>query len=89
MLSGDYRMMAYSMLQDYSNYGDENRQDRTPDLSLTITMPTPTGFVSLQHDDSRHSAIDLQHLYQLHGMKVKSPSRGLYISNGRKVVISR
>ena len=88
-LSGDYRMMAYSMLQDYSNYGDEKRQDRTPDLTLTITMPTPTGIVSLQRDDHRHSAVDLQHLYDLHGVKAKSPSKGLYISNGRKVVISR
>ena len=31
--------LAYSMLQDYSNYGDENRQDRTADRSLNIELP--------------------------------------------------
>ena len=30
---------AYSMLQDYSNYGDVDRQDRTADRSLSIELP--------------------------------------------------
>ena len=42
--------MANSMLQDYSNYGDTDRQDRTADRTLEVTMPTLTESVTLAAD---------------------------------------
>ena len=42
--------LAYSVLDDYSNYGDVNRQDRTADRNLNITLPTLTESITLAAD---------------------------------------
>ena len=42
--------MANSMLKDLSNYGDTKREDKTPDRTLSISMPTLTFDITLAND---------------------------------------
>lgn len=45
-----YKNMTNSMLQDKSNYGDEEREDQTSDRQLTIAMPKTSVAASVNHE---------------------------------------
>ena len=49
--------MAISMLQDYSNYGDANREDQTNDRTLSITMPINTSSILRRPGDANADGI--------------------------------
>lgn len=38
-------------------------------------------------DIVQHSAADSKHYYTLQGVKVAQPTRGLYILNGKKMIV--
>ena len=73
--------MASSMLEDKSQYGTE-REDVTNDLTLTIELPKPTGIKATNASVKKSTES-----YNLRGVKVSNPSKGIYISNGKKIVV--
>ena len=75
--------MASSMLQDKSQYGTE-RENVTNDLMLSIELPEAT--TGIMNADSHVDVIPSE-CYSIHGIKVARPTKGIYISNGKKVVI--
>ena len=75
--------MASSMLEDKSQYGTE-RENVTNDLMLSIELPEAT--TGIMNADSHVDVIPSEY-YSIHGIKVERPTKGIYISNGKKVVI--
>ena len=55
--SAEFSAMAISMLQDYSNYGDVNREDQTNDRTLSITMPINTSNILHRPGDANADGI--------------------------------
>ena len=89
-LSGESLTMANSMLQDYSNYGDENRQDRTADRTLEITMPKldETTDISTTTNDDGQMRFENGVYYDLQGRQLAHPVKGVFtIYNGKLYMI--
>ncbi len=89
-LSGESLTMANSMLQDYSNYGDENRQDRTADRTLEITMPKldETTDISTTTNDDGQIRFENGVYYDLQGRQLAHPVKGVFtIYNGKLYMI--
>lgn len=75
--------MAYSMLQDKSLYGTE-RENVTNDLTLNITFEDDVTGISTVGEPLNRIPVDY---CNLQGVRITRPSKGLYISNGRKVIV--
>jgi len=75
--------MAYSMMLDKSNYGTD-REDQTNDLTLNISISETTGIVKVVP----HGKGTSSQMYNLQGVKISRPSKGIYICNGKKVVVN-
>ncbi|MBQ9439590.1 MAG: metallophosphoesterase [Paludibacteraceae bacterium] len=89
-LQGEGLTMANSMLQDYSNYGDENRQDRTADRTLEITMPKldETTDISTTTNDDGQLRFENGVYYDLQGRQLAHPVKGVFtIYNGKLYMI--
>ena len=89
-LQGEGLTMAKSMLQDYSNYGDENRQDRTADRTLEITMPKldETTDISTTTNDDGQLRFENGVYYDLQGRQLAHPVKGVFtIYNGKLYMI--
>ena len=71
------------MLTDTSQYGNAAREDWTDDLQLAIEMPDISAASTIK--PIRIENADEEY-YTLEGIRVKSPQKGLYIRNGKKVV---
>ena len=86
-LSGESLTMAKSMLQDYSNFGDEDRQDRTADRTLDITMPTTQGettdIISATVKDNGEMRFEDGVYYDILGRRLAQPTKGAVIYNGK------
>ena len=68
--------MAYSMLQDKSQYGVAERENVTNDLTLRIKLPEiPTAIKTLKNQPATQEPV----FYNLQGMQVAHPTKGLYI----------
>ena len=68
--------MAYSMLQDKSQYGVAERENVTNDLTLRIKLPEiPTAIKTLKTQPSTQQHV----FYNLQGMQIPHPTKGLYI----------
>ena len=87
--------MANSMLQDKSQYGVEGRENVTNDLTLDITLPTTTGMatIAVSGNTNYRSASNNNMLptssavYDLQGRHVNRTTKGIYIVNGKKLII--
>lgn len=75
---------VHSMLTDTSRYGIAGREDRTDDLTLTIDLPkpSPSGITTTMTEKENRV------YYTLEGVRVNTPTKGLYIQNGKLKVIN-
>ena len=51
-------------------------------VALTDSDPNPSGIVTIELSDDDKAVI-----YDLNGRRVEQPSKGIYIKNGKKVVV--
>lgn len=51
-------------------------------ISVTLSLTNTTGIESTSHSSSREGSI-----YSLSGVKVINPSKGIYIQNGKKIIL--
>ena len=79
----DVNNSVRGMLTDTSSYGNAARENQTDDLQLTIEMPEVSSASTIK--STRVENTD-EGYYTLQGIRVKSPQKGLYIRNGKKVV---
>ena len=84
-LTGESLTMAKSMLQDYSNYGDADRQDRTPDrtLDIELTINGATTDISATKSDDGQTRFENGVYYDLLGRQLAHPTNGIVIYNGK------
>jgi len=71
------------MLTDTSSYGNTARENQTNDLQLTIEMPEVSAASTIKSARVENAE---EGYYTLQGIRVKTPQKGLYIRNGKKVV---
>ena len=88
-LSGDILPMAKSMLQDYSNYGDADRQDRTADRTLDIELELngETTDISTTANDEGQTLFETGVYYDVLGRRLAHPTKGAFIYNGKVYII--
>lgn len=79
----DVNSSVRGMLTDTSQYGNAAREDRTDDLQLSIEMPDVSAASTIKPIRTENAD---EEYYTLEGIRVKSPQKGLYIRNGKKVV---
>lgn len=75
--------MAYSMLQDKSQYGVEGRENVTNDLTLRVQLPAISTTIKAASPASADQSPDF---YNLQGQKVARPTKGVFIHNDHLVV---
>jgi len=79
-------IMLNSIMKDISNYGNSERESRVDDLNVTIDLSAihqPTGIKSVKST----VRVDNDAYYTLQGVRVDNPTKGLYIKNGKIVVV--
>lgn len=79
----DINNSVRGMLTDTSSYGNAARENQTNDLQLTVEMPevsSASTIISTRAEDKYEG------YYTLQGIHVKTPQKGLYIRNGKKVI---
>ncbi len=76
--------MAHSMLEDKTNYGDEELESVMDDLNLTISL-NESGWTAIRTIKERQPADE--NYYTLQGVRVEKPlKKGIYIHKGRLTV---
>lgn len=63
---------------------DGQAQAGESNISVTLSLAKPTGIRGLS---SAPSPNDDENYYTLNGQKVSNPSKGLFIKNGKKIVL--
>ncbi len=86
-MAQSFKDMANSMLQDKSQYGVEDRENVTNDLTLELDLPEViivgiNGHLTGSPKNGLNTAY-----YNLAGQRVKTPGKGLYLVNGKKIVV--
>ena len=77
------RNMAYSMLEDKSQYGVPDRENVTNDLTLQLQLPAiSTAIESL----TPRLADQSPDFYNLQGQKVDRPSKGIFVHQDHLIV---
>ena len=79
----DVNNSVRGMLTDTSSYGNTARENQTNDLQLTIEMPEVSAASTIKSARVENTE---EGYYTLQGIRVKTPQKGLYIRNGKKVV---
>ena len=75
--------MAYSMLQDKSQYGVPDRENVTNDLTLRVQLPAISTAIQAP---TPPPAAQAPAFYNLQGLKVARPTKGVFIHNDHLVV---
>lgn len=75
------RNMAYSMLQDKSHYGISDRENVTNDLTLRVQLPAISTAIESLTPPAQPPAF-----YNLQGLKVARPSKGIYVHQDHLIV---
>ena len=75
------RNMAYSMLQDKSHYGISDRENVTNDLTLQLQLPAISTAIESLTPPAQPPAF-----YNLQGLKVARPSKGIFIHQAHLIV---
>ncbi len=69
--------LSESELRTFLKAGQNN-------ISVTLSLAKPTGIIGLS---SAHSPNGDENYYTLNGQKVSNPSKGLFIKNGKKIIL--
>lgn len=75
------RNMAYSMLEDKSQYGISDRENVTNDLTLQLQLPAVSTAIESLTPPAQPPAF-----YNLQGLKVARPSKGIFIHQAHLIV---
>ena len=67
--------LSENELRSFLKAGENN-------ISVTLSLTNTTGIESPSHSSSREGSI-----YSLSGVKVINPSKGIYIQNGKKIIL--
>ena len=72
---------GYTLTESNADYDELARVGKNIDITLTYTK-NDTGITEVRGENG-----DIKTVYDLQGRKVESPSRGIYIVNGKKVFV--